>query len=312
MSDNTEVNIENDDIHADILKAMEPETAPEADVVEDPAPEIAKEPELPAIEPPAAWKAEDKEKFKALPRDVQETIKAREEEVHKGFTKLDEERNLGKQIKEVVTPYMAIIQAEGGTPVTAVRDLLNTAYMLRTAPAVQKVEIVRQICQTYGVDMGSVQAPAQAFQDPTIAQLQQELAQVKQFANPDFLQKQLQEKMEADRILAEVEAFASNPAHVYYQQVKPVMAGLLSSGAAKDMKEAYDMACHADTQIRSTIEAQKAQEIEAQKKAELAAKRKAAASVSGSSGTYTPNSKATNSNNIEDDIRAAMEAHGLL
>lgn len=319
MSDNTEVTIEdNDDVHADILKAMEGEKAEPAPESTELAEPEAKEPEaqdVPPIEPPTSWKAEDKEKFKSLPRDVQETIKAREDEVHKGFTKLDEERNLGKQIKEVVTPYMAIIQAEGGTPVTAVRDLLNTAYLLRTAPAHQKTELVKQICQTYGVDMSAISAQshqAQAYQDPTISQLQQELAQVKQFANPEFLQKQLQEKMENDRVMAEVEAFASNPEHIHYQQVKPIMAGLLSNGAAKDMKEAYDMACHADPHIRSTIEAQKAANIEAQKKTELAAKKKAAVSVSGSSGTFTPNSKATNSNSIEDDIRAAMEAHGIL
>lgn len=44
------------------------------------------DPEAPAIEPPKSWDAEHKEKFAALPRDVQEYLLARETERDKGVS----------------------------------------------------------------------------------------------------------------------------------------------------------------------------------------------------------------------------------
>jgi hypothetical protein len=310
MPDNTEIQeVEKDDIHADIAAAMQPEEVKEASAEVVAEPEKTEAPALPPIDAPTAWNAEAKDKFKTLPRDVQELIKSREEEVHKGFTKLDEDRNLGKSMKEVITPYMAAIRAEGGTAETAVKDLLNTAYVLRNAPPQQKAAMVQQIIEQYGVDMSYLQSH-QSYQDPVIMQLQQQVQQLSQMANPDVLQKQLQERMENDKLLSEVNAFASNPENIHYEQVKPFMASLLQGGVAKDLKEAYDMACNAHPQIRSTIEAQKAAKLEASKQADLAAKKKAAASVSGSSGNFVPNSK-PNTNSVEDDLREAMEAAGL-
>ena len=313
MPDNAEIQeVEKDDIHAEIAAAMEPQEEKEekVDHVEvEPEPAKEPEPELPPIDAPTAWNAEARDKFKTLPRDVQELIKSREEEVHKGFTKLDEDRNLGKSMKEVITPYMAAIRAEGGTPETAVKDLLNTAYVLRNAPPQQKAAMVQKIIEQYGVDMSHVQGHQQ-YQDPMIMQLQQQVQQLSQQANPEVIQKQLQERMENDRLLSEVNAFASNPENIYYEQVKPFMVSLLQGGVAKDMKEAYEMACNAHPQIRSTIEANKAAKLEASKQADLAAKKKAAASVSGSSGNFVPNSK-PNTNSVEDDLREAMEAAGL-
>lgn len=53
---------------------------------EDPDPEEADDPEFPAIEPPKSWDAEHREKFAALPRDVQEYLLARETERDKGVS----------------------------------------------------------------------------------------------------------------------------------------------------------------------------------------------------------------------------------
>lgn len=230
------------------------------------------------IEPPKSWADDKKAKFKELPPDVREYILQREDDVHKQFTKQDEERLFGKQLRDVITPYMPIITSEGGNPAVAVQSLLNTAYLLRTGTAQQKTQLLQQIAKQYDIDVNAVVQPQQQV-DPYIKQIEDRLAQFEQKVTQ---QTSLQERQEYDKHISEVNAFAANPEHKYFEQVKPQMAPLLASNQAKDLQEAYDMACWANPAIRSTlIEAQDAERA-AKRKEEMEAKRRAAVSVTGS------------------------------
>lgn len=218
-----------DDI-ANAMAEVKPDTVevvdvPEAEITETPVKERdeagkfkAKETD-PAtevkIEPaPQSLSGAIKAKWAELPEDVRQEWTKREGDFHQAMTRHDGDLNLGRQMKDVITPYMAQIQAEGGTPAGAVKDLLNTAYLLRTGSAQQKAQMVHQIIQTYGIDIG--QAQPQEAVDPTIQNLQQQIAELKQLANPATIKKQLQEEHEAATINEEVQAFASDPANVHY------------------------------------------------------------------------------------------------
>lgn len=261
-----------------------------------------------SIAAPEGWTAPMKQKFATLPEDVQAEISRREADVHRMMTSPDGELNLGRRVKETIAPYMAIIKSEGGEPVSAIGDLLNTAYRLRTADPVNKAHLVQQIIQQYGVDMSLVgQQQQQATQYDPLQSIQQELAMLKQQANPAYIQKQLQEQMENAKVQSEVQAFASDPANVHYQKLKPVMASLLGSGAAKDLKEAYEAACYADPEIRSMLTAEKAAKEQAKRNEEIAAKKKAASSVTGSPSVYIPNS-GNPERSLRDEIAANLRA----
>lgn len=263
-----------------------------------------------SISAPEGWTAPMKQKFATLPEDVQSEIARREADVHRMMTSPDGELNLGRRVKETIAPYMAIIKSEGGEPVSAIGDLLNTAYLLRTADPMRKAQLVNQVIQQYGVDMSLVgqqqQAQQQGLADP-LQSIQQELAALKQQANPAYIQKQLQEQMENAKVQSEVQAFASDPANVHYQKLKPVMASLLGSGAAKDLKEAYEAACYADPEIRSMLTAEKAAKEQAKRNEEIAAKKKAASSVTGSPSVYIPNS-GNPERSLRDEIAANLRA----
>lgn len=239
------------------------------------------EPAAPAYEPPQSWRAEVKDKFGLLPPEVQQEILRREEEVHKGFTKHDEERTFGRQLKEVFTPYMAIIQAEGGRPEKIVQDYLNADYVLRTGSPEQKVGLLRAIAQQAGVDLASV-AQEQEYVDPEIAALRQQIAELKAYASPQFVQQQLQQQNESARIDAEIQAFASAPENDLFEKVRPVMATLMNTGRYSNLKEAYEAAVHADPECRQIVmQRQQAAEQE-RRKSTVAAKRNAGSSISGS------------------------------
>lgn len=261
------------------------------------------QPEPKKYSTPKSWDAKVRDKWDTLPPEVQEFLTAREDEVHKGFTKLDEERNFGKAMRDAVNPYLATIRAEGGTAEGAVSDLLNTAYRLRNDSPLNKAMMVQQIIQQYGVDMNLIQ-PGQRI-DPVLAQTQNELHQIKMQMQQ---QQQLQTQEVNGKIQSEIQAFAADPANIYFDQVSADMAALLSSERAANLQEAYDMAIWAKPDIRSTLMQKQALEAEEQRKRELAAKRNAAVSVTGSPVPNVQNSTPPQNKSLRDELRDNLRA----
>ncbi len=318
---------ESDDVNADIAEAMKELDAPdrgddgkfkaekEPEAKQSGEPKEAQEPvEKPVEEKkddsptaPQSWSAAAKEEWKNATPVLRAEILKRENDIHQALTRHDGELRLGREMKDVVMPYMASIQAEGGTPATAVASLLNTAHILRTGTDEQKRHLILTTAKQFNVDLG-VQEESE-YVDPTIAALQNEIKQLREIANPQAIESRLRQSFESDKVKSDVDAFASDSANVHFQTVRPLMVAMLNSGQAGDLKEAYDMACMANPTIRSTLLAAQAAEQQAKRKQEVEAKKRAASSIAGSPAIPS-NSKATNNSqtSVEDDLRAAFDA----
>lgn len=258
--------------------------------------------------PPNKWPVDRKEKFAKLAPDVQDMILEREKEVEEGFTRIDDERKFGKELKEIVTPYLATIQAEGGTPQGAFRDLLNTSHILRTGSPDMKARAVTQAIQQFGVDVRLISQMLQGHQQQP-QQYSAPQPQVTPEVIQNTVQQELQKQLEAAKIQQEYTAFSSNPknAHFASQPVQAKMASLLKDGQAKDYQDAYDQACWAVPEIRQMMLTAQAAETDSKRKEEMAAKRKAGSSVSGSPGITVPNSGTPN-RSLREEIAANLAA----
>lgn len=232
------------------------------------APEKVAEPAK--VEAPDTWTAAAKAKFATLDPDIQKEILKREDDVKNGFSKYSEDRKYAQSLKEVISPYMAIIQAEGGTPATAVQSLLNTAYLLRTGTSQQKAQLLQQIARQYGVDMASAPQGDDAYVDPIVAETRNELGQLKS-------EMQRQQQM---RISQEIEAFKSDPQNKHFAALAPTMGKLIQIGQAPSLRDAYEQAQWLVPNVRDILLAEKEQEKEAkqveERKAAAAAAKKAA------------------------------------
>lgn len=299
-----------------VQEAIEAEGKP--DRARDESGKFAKKPDEVVVKPiaeaipeaPRSWTADEKAKWTEATPEVRKAILRREQEVEQGFTKLDEDRNFGKTIKEALTPYLPVITAEGGNPTEAFKEFLNTSYILRTAPLAQKTALFHQLAQRFGVDLSQPNNPSAVQPDQVLAATQQQLAELRQQIQqqPEVFRQQ-QEKLAINSL---IDAFAADPKNVHYEKLKPVMASLLQAGQARDMQDAYDKASWADPDVRSAMQADKIKEAETQRIAEIKAKadlsRKAAVSVRGAPGVMSvPNGKSNGS--IADDLRAAWDEH---
>lgn len=248
-----------------------------------------------------------KAKWNELPADVRAEWKKREDDIHRMMTAKDGDLNFGRTIKDIAKPYEAIIRAEGGTVDGAFKDLLNTAYILRTGSPQQKAQLLLQTAEQFGVDLRPYVGAPQSQHNPITA-LQREIEFLRQKqVDPEQIKRQLQDDMVRANIESEIEAFAANPANKYFEEVKPIMGSLIASGKAKNLQEAYDSALWSVPSIRVELEA-KAKTADAEKKkAEMAAKKKAAASVAGSPGLASPNANAPQKS-LEDELRDQLRA----
>ena len=107
------------------------------------------------VQAPNTWTPAARAKFATLEPDVQAEIVKRETDMARAITSHDIDRSFGKQVKDVVTPYLPMINAEGATPETAIKSLLNTAYLLRTSSPQEKGALLANLARQYGADMSS-------------------------------------------------------------------------------------------------------------------------------------------------------------
>lgn len=253
---------------------------------------------------PSSWTNAAKAEWAKVPASARSEIAKREQEIHREFTKRDDERNFGRELKQVVAPYEAIIRAAGSTPQAAIADVLNTAYILRTADPLTKARTMAQVIQQYGVDLRLAAQGQQQNIDPTVAALQQELAQLK----GQWSQQQEQARAQVEQeVLTTVEAFGQDPKHPHFKAVSAHMGALMQAGQAKDMEEAYEMAVWARPDIRGQLQAaqtaQAAAQTQNRQKAQNA--RAKGVSVRGGPGGYTP--PTTNPNaSVRESLMAAM------
>lgn len=259
------------------------------------------------LTPPNSWTPAAKAKWDKLEPDIQQEVLRREGEVEKGFTKLDEDRAAGKAFKDVIAPYMAHINAEGGTPITAVQSLLNTAHVLRTASPQDKGRMILQLAQQYGADLSVSQSQHKV--DPQLQAIQQKLANLEQQRQSELTQREQQDQA---TIQGQITAFASDPKHIHFESVKPHMAALLKEGLAKDMEDAYEQAVYARPDIRSTVLQSQQTELEAKRVADAKAKadaaRKASGSVLGSPGATAPTNPNIANRTLREDLQANYRA----
>lgn len=243
-----------------------------------------------AVEPPAGLPKEIKDKWAVLPPEVQAAITKREKEVHEGFTRHDEERNFGKAIKSVLTPYEAMIRSEGSDPVRAVTSLMETARLLRVSTPQQKGQMLWQLAHQFGADMSTAQQ--QQPQNQVHPLLQQTMRELQVLKSERENEKQLLEQQEKDSLQREIDTFSKKPESLHFQEVRQHMFALLQAGAAKGssaqelLQDAYDQAVYANPNTRSIVMAAQTASQDAKRVADQKAKadaaKKAGVSMKGS------------------------------
>jgi hypothetical protein len=260
---------------------------------------------------PASWKKDVAKHWEKVPKEVRQYIRQHEEQTRIAMTKQDEDRLTGKSVREVVTPYMAMIQAEGGTIQTAMQNLLNQAYILRRGTPEQKRALVMGAIKTYGIDVSEPASTQQGWVDPQVSALQQKLAELEGWKQQQTQQAQYQETAS---INGQIQQFGSDPKHEHFKnsKVQSMMGALLMNGQAQSMEDAYEQSIWAIPELRSTLITSQQSADQAKRAAEARAKataaRNASGSVRGSSSGLSGSQAVAPKGSLREELQAAFAA----
>lgn len=273
------------------------------------------EPELPEVaepepEPaltraaPKAWAKEMHEHYGKLEPSVQDYIDQREKQMMDGLAQYREHNDFGRQMREAVAPYQDLIQEAGVDAPRAVQALLNAHKLLTKSPPDQRHQYFMQLARDYGIDVTGENPAPQV--DPAVLELRQRQDRIEQ-ALTQRQTAELEERRKAT--MSEVNEFAADKAHPYFEDVADDMITLLKTGL--DLPTAYEKAVWANPVTRQKeIERINAESESARTKKvqEEAAKAKAAtaANIRNRDTRRTPTEPRATMRNLDDALRDSM------
>lgn len=261
-----------------------------------------------AAAPPPHWNGKGKVDWNKLPAGV----KAGLAEDYKQVAEL-------RPVAQVLAPYAQRFATEFGGTDRALGSILQTWQYARQKPdhfaaqfiqgfsGGQPLDFLRKVSQHLGVDPrllsggdhggnggqqpGSGQLELEAH--PVIAELRQQLqqatGQLQQLAQQPVIAQNAQ-------IDSEIQAFQADPAHPYFNDVKPLMAALMGTpGGPATLKEAYEQACYANPRIRSEMMAADQANRDRERQQAVRKAQGAAVQVNGAPGVARPAASQTKS-----------------
>lgn len=299
------------------VEAAAKETPKATTTAPDPKAQEAQAVEQPkAIQPPKAWSPEAKAAFLEAPAAVQQAMLKRNEEMEEGQKQWSAKAESFNRLDKVLAPHREKWALNGVSEDQAIAQLIAAQNLLETRP----YEAIAYLARISNVDLRRLVAPSQGQpgqgqqQLPDIGQhplVQQLTQQVQTLTQNLTSRQQAEEEQHRNATLSEIEKFASDPEHIYFENVRPKVAALLRADGLEGkaspqerLKAAYDEACWATPNVRALMQAAAA------KKAADAAKvkdaRNASGSVAGAPGPGKSVRAGTSNDDLEDDIRSAM------
>lgn len=229
---------------------------------------------------PSTWTKEALQEWAQVPERVKQEILKREDDMMKGMEQYKTAANLGQQYDTVVEPYRALLAAENVNPVELFQNFAANHYLLSRGTPEQKVQLAANMLQHYQIDLNALltqfsRSPTPA--DPKIQNLERQVQTLTQTLTSQ--QQAAQEKAEA-AAMADIEQFAADPAHPFFNELIGDIMKLMEAGVATTLSDAYDKAVYANPVTRQKeIDRLTAEKTSAKAQEEAARKTKIAQST---------------------------------
>lgn len=223
---------------------------------------------------PSSWAKEQHEHWAKMPKEAQDYVELREKQMLDGLGQYKGDATYGKQIRDVLAPHSQLLAAQGVDAPRAVQTLLNTHAKLSTASPADKLATILDIAKHYGVQL----SPGE--QQPANPELQYVKEKLTSLESALTAREQAELTQARSRVASEVEAFSSDPANPYFDEVAEDIVAMINIGMP--LKDAYEKAVWANPVTRQKELARLQTEADAKTretaKKEAEAARKAAGS----------------------------------
>lgn len=254
---------------------------------------------------PNSWKPAIAEKWKDIPKEVQDEIIRREDNYHEGIKSYKAAADLGDTFHHIAKDYVQDLNTRGIRPLDAIKNFFEIDKILMHGTNDQKLDIFTRIAANAGINFDG--SGNYEFQDNTIIELKNELNSLKSQLSAINNREVANTTSQLEQ---QVNTFASDPSNKHFATVQTIMERLIRSGDAKGLQEAYDKALwlHPDTRTE-LIKEQTEKEIKDRETKRLAEVNKARKLKSGNVSSSNKQSIArTSTGNMEKDMSGYYDA----
>jgi hypothetical protein len=243
-----------------------------------------------SVKAPIDWSPKQRESWSKIPRQIQDKIVAREQEMNSNMQGTAEARQTQKTFNELSQAYAPILAAEGNaTPMQAVQGMFQTMASLRMGSQNDKAQQIAGMIQRYGVDIQALDSLLVGQAPPENPNHQMEQMMDKRMAPVNQLMEQLgtmqQQKQQATQqeAIGAVQQFGAQAEFI--NDVRMDMADLIDMAAKQGrtltLEQAYDRACSLNPEIADIIDGRKNQERILGTNNSMSGKRNAASTLNG-------------------------------
>lgn len=275
-----------------------------------PAPESGSTtPPSPDDTPPDTWKKEAKEKWATLSPELRAEVRRREADIAKFVGESKPAIEVGRSFEKVITPYLEMFKQQNINPWDHTAGLLKAHAALTSGTPEQRVAMFRQLAADVGIDVSKLAAEGnEAANNPVFQHIQQLEAKVRQLEQGVTGVTSSVKEARIAELEQEVLAFAKEEdKHPFFYEVATEITGLLQSGVAKTLEEAYRTAVNANPLTRQKLlERDVAAKLEEQAKAQQAAADKAKKAAATNVRSTGKGRAAPARESIDDTLRDAL------
>src|SRR3990172_6425521 len=187
---------------------------------------------------PKSWPKEMHEHWGKTDPKVQDYWETREKQMLDGLEQYKGDAGYGKTLREAILPYRPVLESIGMDEATAVKSLLNAHYRLTQGTPEQRHAAYQELGKNLGLIEGDKI-------DPQVRQLQEKLSAIESTITTSQ-QRALQETQ--SKVSKEVEAFASDAKHPYFDEVADDIVAMIHAG--KSLEDAYEKSVWANPVTR--------------------------------------------------------------
>ena len=230
------------------VEADKTTTPPTAEVVDPAKSTPTTPPPSPTdIRAPASWRPEAKAEFDKLSPVVKAEVAKREEDILRGIGEYKAAATFGQAVDRAISPYTPLLRQHGIDPVRHVSELMEVHKSLAFGTPQQKQETLATLAKNFGVELSPSQSLEDSpYVDPEVASLREQVTKLQSFqqqlVNQQTAAQQQQIQQIRQTLSTELNTFAADPEHAFFDEVAPDMAMLIQSGRATSLKQAYDLA----------------------------------------------------------------------
>lgn len=260
------------------------------------------------LKAPSQWRPQVREKWNALPREVQEEVHRREGDMMRLVGAVGGKIRFADEVTNHIQPFAERLEANGVAPSAFIGDIFTSVRSLAGGTPQQKAEVVANIVQSYGVDLRTLDAilTQRIHQPAEVGEARRQMARAQSILQQNQAMQQQQTAAEVEKSIS---AFGADPKHEFFADVRELMADLVETGRAKDLEEAYSAAVWANPDTRKILLQREAEQRLAVKNKRATLARNASASVNGAPRGVAGAPVIGQDMSLRDTIAAAMDAH---